>query len=372
MSSTEASSSAISSMSKNELSKVVSSQENSKIENISDFREEIERRVLNAEEVMDVYKGTVEREGEKVGVSLALLQKGIRESGIKSGNLGYANEIDSQLLDLSKEGVDEDSPNKPQVWFKQVERKVGRFGSKKEKTDEVLIITRLNNSDKEGESTVVVGLVKQIDGIPQIGKENAGVFKTLSENEYQEIIGETDGQLVEKPRKKLLKEVFTGEMQISQHRESFRRHMGEDYKEYWKKRDMKLNNSPDRWRAKENIGVLVESLNDDYQELLQETNTKYKEVVEETEKKRRELAEKQESASGFEKGEIEAMRHFVKSFERYKEAVREEKSTTIFYLEEHFRGIGIRDEFVKSIKQEALGEKKIENEKKVEKKKVPK
>lgn len=263
-------------MSKDELSEAVRS-DGKGDEHSLRLSKEVDSRVNNSEEIMDAYEGALVTTGERISISRSLLEKGIRESGIKGGNIGFAEQIEGTWLNFDELDEGEQGKNRPQVWMKPVvETKHGLFGTKQVQTDEVLIISRMNNAEDENDSTIVFGLVKQKDGIPQIGKGKPGFYGILSQEDYQEIINKPTEQLREEypsePTKKLLKKFFRGESTISRHKKDFITYTGNTYKFYWKKRDEKIKDTPAHWRSREHLRQgFVESLEDDYRELMQET-----------------------------------------------------------------------------------------------------
>lgn len=281
-----------SSMSRDKLFEAAKSGEQS-----PEIRHEVEARAKNAEEIMEVYNGTLEGNGERVAISRNLLNKAISESGIKGGNLGFAFEIEGKWLDFDKVSGEQKSGEKPQVWVKPVlDTKEGLFKQTKEKTDEVLVISRLNNSKTEGGSCIAVGLVKQKDGIPQTGERDQGFYALLTEKDYQEIVQLSREELGKKypgdPVKRMLKEFLTGESTIEKHRKRFKWWTGQEYKRYWKNRDQKIEHTQQRWRTTEHLKQgFMERMQEDYQELMQETVDKNNEVFDEVEARQAERDE---------------------------------------------------------------------------------
>ena len=257
--------------------RVEDSEEKKPVEKITEenFAEEIERKSLNAAEIFEITE--VALGDESLEISKILLKKSLREI---NNNLGNAAKLEKGAFSLSEASADEDNPNKPQVWYRQVEKISRKYGGENEVTNEVVAITRMNNAENKEESTVVIALVKQEDGAVKLEEGDPGTFITITEAKYEEIMAMDARELRDQPKRQLIQKLINGEVQLNQYNKTFKEVMGTTPKKYWEGRDNKLKNSPDRWVKKEAIKPFIENLEFDYHKLLQEARVAQQKVIE--------------------------------------------------------------------------------------------
>lgn len=215
---------------------------------------------------------------EKLSLSMGVMERVMRDAGIKEQGLGVAQQIEGDFLDLTKEEKDPGGPNKPQVYFKKITKEKGLLRKREVDTGEVLIIARVNNSStgEDKDSTVVASIVKHTED----GKivEGRGLYTLLSQEQYQQIIN-AEGEDAEKGRNALLKEFLGGEHTHDEVKKDTKKFLGKSHDRFWRQHDKKVAGTPENWKTKAFLEDRLERLETDYSELLQQLYKNYMEIM---------------------------------------------------------------------------------------------
>lgn len=145
---------------------------------------------------------------------------------------------------------------------------------KKHVTDEVLVVTNMNNGDTPETRTVVVTLCKQKSG--KLDIEGRAVICILSEAEY-----------LERVRSSATAEqgMLAGKYTMDGYDKQFMRETGQTPDEYWQQWDNSRSNDPDSWKSNKYSGELMDRVSGAYTEALKRAKELADKIVEETERR---------------------------------------------------------------------------------------
>lgn len=266
----------------------------------------------------------------KLGIDVTLVKEALEKCNIAT--LGLVEGIPSGGLDLSKVRVLH--KGEPQVFFRPVTTEVssGFLGLEKKQvpTDEVTVIIRLNNNTRKEPSTVLVAVVPQVEGVPQLSEKDTGLFMFMNQTEYTELLNKDPPDL----RSKLVK----GELTFNRYQEDFKRYNGISQAEYWRRWDAHRENDPNYWRSRETREEVLGRIEGRYRELFAETQERIAQVAAEVKQMRAEIRRR--------RNEILGDSLFLKIAAEYTR--QEDPILKAFYVDNLARSFGVsREEMLK-------------------------
>ncbi|MFC1722354.1 hypothetical protein ACFL0C_01755 [Patescibacteria group bacterium] len=229
------------------------------------WKDDVEKadKIPSTTEVAQAYNGSFGHERFKL--SDALLKKALDQEGVQNRNLGFAKEIGSPPLHLEGQARNPADSEKPQTWFKQVKETRGVFRRREHATDEVIVVSRMNNEADDNRNLVVIRMAKQEGGNIV---EGTGFSSIITQEKYQKIVESDPKDLTGAER--LMKDMLEGKTTIKQHKKNFKKYMGKPPDKFWKNENKRVSeDGPTRWKSEQTYGKLLEQIETDYTEQLQ-------------------------------------------------------------------------------------------------------
>lgn len=226
-------------------------------------------------ELMDGYEGGDSKLRFDIAEKVAI--NALERAGVKTLDQAHRIEEDIAIFGGSEKG-------KPDVHYKQILDKNGR------KTDQVLMVILLNESNNPDENTVVTMVVKQTLGSPLIGKDQSGHeypaqhFHLTSQTGYENIVA----GLPESSDKQAPPQSFINYTKGLRTREEYLREVQNEnlgaggLDGLWKRWNAERANDPEYWKSNRVSTELMHKLEGDYQKELQDFQVATNAVVERT------------------------------------------------------------------------------------------
>jgi len=237
------------------------------------------------DEISKAYKGGTFETRTKIAEGL--LSKVFGEAEIK-GLGGKFTHIPSPFENPSEDGEgvykpfnnQNSTPGKPQFYVTEVwDEKKTLWGGITERahTNEAVVTVRLNNSSNPAENTVIVAVLGHKNGAIDVKNGTmSGLFEVMSEVDYLKRVAASD----------YTGKVLRGELSSKKYKEEVGKSFGTSFKGYHKERDRNLGKEYANWVSNEVSPRLLDSLQKNYETLLQESRNRIKEIREETESNR--------------------------------------------------------------------------------------